>query len=293
MSSEMPRIPDFALSRIDIRRRKIQNDVLIARHFYNRILDDEAFTELVALCRKELKLKKIHELVLRETLLPFANQEVTERVAEVIALKLAGGYYALREGRPITPYSGVVGPTWMPVEISSVRYGRISARGTHLLADVTTLVMAGAAVGQTIKQEMPMRFVTTLFASQLGWPRFDRRPNHAELTKMWFMALVISDRQDDELVQYECVSHQLKYNKALRRRRMEPCVRGYRVRCHLCPVGYTMCPRGTHRCSWITKPCFGCKQDALFDPEEPSKRLCLSCRTKKARHHWARERKGG
>jgi hypothetical protein len=293
MPAEAPSIPDFALTRIANRRRKVQNDILIARGFSNQVLDAEAFTALVTLCRKELKLKKATEFALRETLMPFANKEVTERVAEELSLRLAGGYHLLRNGQPILPYNGVTTPTWMPVEILSVRYGKISQRGTHVLADVVVMIMAGEGVGQIIKQVMPMKFVTTLFASRLGWPRFEQRPNHAELTRMWFMALVESGRRKDEITQYECASHQLKYNKALRKARMQPCIRGYRLRCYLCPLGYVQCERGTHRCSWITKPCPSCKKDALFDPEEPNQRSCLSCRTKKARRHWVRERKGG
>ena len=293
MPSEVPRIPDFALTRIANRRRKVSQDILIARGFSNRTLDGDMFTELVTVCRRELKLKKSCELALRETLMPFAGRELTEQVSETIALKLAGGYHLLRERRAVLPYKGVPEPTWAPVEITSVRFGRVSRRGTHLLADVAVTIMAGAGVGHLLKQEMPMRFVTTLFASWLGWPKFDRRPNHAELVKMWFMALLAPGKKGDVLKQTECVPHQLKYNKTLRLARAKPCLRGLRMNCHLCPVGYVLCERGTHRCSWITKPCPRCKQSALFDPEEANQRVCLTCRTTKARQHWARERKGG
>jgi endogenous inhibitor of DNA gyrase (YacG/DUF329 family) len=288
MSANTKHKYDFALSRINNRRRLLLNDVLITNGFY--ALDGEAFTRLAEDARKALKLPTKTEAAIRATLLPFAGQEVTYKLNELIALRLAGGYSLLKQGLAVPASGSIDKATWLPLEITSVRYGPISRSGTHLLAELTMLVMAGSAVGYEIMQVMPMKFVITRFASQLGWPKFNkRRPSHAELVKMWFTGLVELKNRRLEVTQFDCSASQLAFNKQLRLAREKPCIRGHRIRCHLCPIGYMFCDRSTHRYTWIQKHCPKCNKEAMFDPEEPNQPFCLACRSAAARGHWARE----
>lgn len=288
--AKAPRIYDYALSRIVKRRRLISHDVLIGRGFYNRVLDAERFEELIAACGHILRLPKRCLPALRETLLPFLDKELTERQIETLTVKLAGGYKLLKEGKAIRPYTGVAEPTWVPVEIVSMRYGKPTRSG-KTRCEMTVMIMAGAGAGAYVQQQISMKWITTLFATQLGWPKFAPRPRHTELVRMWFTAELINNNNSDTIAQFECAPHQVKYNKSLRKQRAEPCINGYRTQCYRCPIGYIRCERGTHRCDWIIKYCPGCQQESYFDPETIGSRVCLACSTRTVRRNWAVERK--
>jgi hypothetical protein len=290
-SPELPRIPGHELGRIKKRRERLLYDVLLQHGFFHRTLDIDSFNELVMRSRRALNLKRSTETSIRSALLEFADKEITERVGDLVAIKLAGGYTLIKEGAAFAPFNGVAEPEWAPVEISELRYGKL--RGHKLWADMIVTVMAGSAVGAQIKQAVPVKFATTLMATAFGWPRFDRRPALGELVRMWFMALLAQGKYGTEVAEYKCLPHQAKYNKQLKKEREQPCIRGYRQRCHICPVGYFQCPRGTHRYTWLQKKCEKCDNEkAYFDPERPDQEACIFCSTKRARRHWARERMG-
>jgi hypothetical protein len=108
---------------------------------------------------------------------------------------------------------------------------------------------------------------------------------------MWFNAHLVQGERGLQIDEFKCTSTQQKYNKKLREQRASPCIRQYRQQCKSCPIGYSDCPRGTHRYTWIKKECKRCHSvDAIFDPGEPGETICLACRTKRARAYARRER---
>jgi len=286
MSDEYKRIPEYDLGRLRARRRKLLDHTL---DLVGLPIEGDVLAQLVRRTKQLLRIKE--EIIIRETLLPFMEQDFAMLVRDKLILTLAGGYTTLKSGEPIRPFCGLPRPEWAPVEIDEVRFGRVSKGRTF--AEMTALVMAGSAVGQSLKKQLPMKFVTTGLARRLAWPLRDPRPVHSELTGMTFMAqLFQDDRQRLDIKEFVCVPHQVRHNKDLRKRRQEPCVRHYRQRCHTCPIGHTSCYRGTHRTTWIFKPCKSCKREqAPFDPWKPQAAVCIACSTKMARAHWSRERR--
>ena len=284
------RIPDFDLLRIDARRRKVY-DALRSHSMYYQMLDQDTYAHLIVVVRRALRLKVIHDSVLRESLMEFAGLELTERVGDMLSVKLAGAFNQVKKGKPIKPFAGIVeGGEWAPVEIAEMRFGRV--RNDKLSIDMTALVVAGTAVGQELRQRLPGRFAATVLARELGWPKYRAYPTHSELVRTWFTGLlVLDDKQQLQIAEFKCMPHQQRYNKALRTSRNEPCIRDYRQQCKTCPLGYAECHRGTHRYTWVRKDCKRCKTFAIFDPSEPGETVCLLCRAKSARKFWAQERR--
>jgi len=289
MAQSPAHIPDFDLLRIDARRRKVY-DALRAHSMYYQILDQVTYAHLIVVVRRALRLKVIHDPILRESLMEFAGLELTERVGDMLALKLAGAFNQLKKGKPIKPFAGLKEGEWAPVEIAEMRFGRV--HNNKLFIDMTTLVMAGTAVGQELCQRLPGKFMATVLAQELGWPKYRIHPTHSELVQLWFTGLLaLGDKGQLQIFEFKCMPHQQRYNKSLRAGRNTPCIRDYRQQCRTCPIGYAECHRGTHRYTWIRKDCKRCKTFTIFDPSEPGETVCLLCRAKTARTVWAQERR--
>lgn len=287
---EAVRVPAFDLGRVRQWRKKI---ALRLTSYYGTIIDEDQLDELVALFMRMLKLDDEdddHELALRQSLLEFIGQELTGRVGDQIATKLAGGLSLLRDGKPIT---GTLGePGWYPVTITDMRFGRVINNRTRI--NMTVMISAGAMSGRELLKSVSYKLVMWMLANELAWNMNDMRPLHSELVGMWFLAYIV--QKDDgtlDIDEMHCLDQHKRYNKRLRKARAGPCVRHYNQRCHTCPVGYSECMLGTHRYTWIIKRCDLCNRDhAAFDPERKNAKACISCQTKDVRAHWARERMG-
>lgn len=289
--SKMPeRIPDYDLSRIESRRRKI-NDALWNGDLYYNVLDVGTFTTMVVAIRRALNLKVAHDVVLRETLIEFADTELTARVADMVALRVAGGFHLIRVGTPIQQFNGLPDEgEWAPVEVEELRLGPI--RHNKLYLDMTCLVMAGTAVGQEVKQQVPGKFAVAVLSRELGWPQYKARPTHSELVRTWFFGWLVPGKfQPIQIADFKCMPHQKKYNKQLRDARNSPCIRDYRHQCRSCPIGYSECERGTHRYTWVFKDCPKCHKRSIYDPSDPGAKLCLKCRAQSSKLFWAEERR--
>lgn len=290
MDNQPRRIPDYDLSRIDKRRRKI-NDALWNAELYSHMLEPEAFDLMVVVIRRALNLKAAYDSVLRETLIEFAGMELTHRVSDMIALRVAGGFKYIREGKPIQVFTGLPNEgEWAPLEIAEMRLGQI--KKDKLMLNMTCLVMGGTAVGQEVRQSLPGKFVVSVLSRELGWPRFKARPTHSELVRTWFFGLLVPEAyRKIQIADFKCLPHQKKYNKWLRDSRNSPCLLNYRHQCRTCPVGYMQCERGTHRYTWVFKECPKCQTRSIYDPSEPNSKICLRCRSRNGRNFWAQERR--
>lgn len=286
--------PAFNYARWNERRERIYTACISHAHLMGQILDPDVFSELSVLLRCTLRLTKDHEVALRNSLLEFAGMELTEEAADRIAVKLAGGFDIIKKtGKPIISSTAIAEKgEWMAIEVAEMRFDSI--RGNKARVRLTALVLTGQLSGRTFTQVMPARATTYFFANSLGWGKYEARPTHSELVQMKFTGLVVSDRRDGfQIDEYKCTPGQLKLNKALRARRDEPCLRNHRYQCKICPIGYSKCPRGTHRYTWVTRLCTSCKDErAIFDPAEPNVKVCLLCRSRSVRSAWAQERRG-
>lgn len=289
---DVVRNPDFGLVRINDRRRRVDDAIVDVTRIGVIAIEGAAFDEVVTLARKALRLPKKSERAIRETLMEFAGAPPTCRVTDRISIKLAGGYPMLKKGKAIPQIQRLADSEWAPLEISEMRFGYVD-RHNKLRLNMTATVMAGAAVGREVQQTLPSHFAVTTFAHALGWSQFSR-PQHNLLVRMWFLGLLAwHERRGLQVAEFRGLPHQQKYNKALRQRREEPCLLGYRQQCATCPIGYVRCARATHRYTWIVRECQQChNRQALFDPEDVSAKHCIACKVKKARQLWFKERQG-
>lgn len=285
--------PSFNYKRWSDRRTRIYTACITHAYLLGQVLDPDVFSELVVLLRRALKLKVVHEQVLRNSLLEFAGTELTEEVGDRIAVKIAGGYDDIKASKPVVSSNTVpAAGAWMPVEVAEMRFD--SVRRGKALIKMTVLVLTGGMSGKLFTQQMPAKATSIFFANSLGWAKYGPRPAHSELVQMKFTGLVVPDKRNRfQIDEYKCTAGQLQLNKELRESRHEPCLRGHCFQCRTCPVGYSTCPRGTHRYTWVPRFCTSCKDErAIFDPAEPNTRICLLCRSKSARSAWARQRRG-
>lgn len=282
--SEDEKIPSYPLGRINQWRLKLFTRLWKCGLLFET-LEDGIFDRVVDITMKLMKIED--EYIVRQTLMAFAGHELTARSVDLIGLKFAGNLSDLRDGKQV---SGQIGkPTWLPLEISELRYGRVKRHKTYV--SMTATVMAGAIAGEEIRKDFSYKLAVWPLANALAWTLRDSRPVHNELVRMWFMGLLEPEGNKINIEQFKCLPHQRKWNRELRSDRAKPCVRHYNQRCHTCPIGYNECYRGTHRYTLTLKACKSCKREsAAFDPERPGVSVCISCQTKDARAHWARER---
>lgn len=284
---EAVRIPAFDLGRIRQWRKKI---ILKLTPFYDLVLDKAQLDRLVTTLKTRLKLNNEYidqEGALRESLLDFVGQEVTNRVGDQIAMKVAGGLSLIREGKPVTGL--MEEPGWYPVMITDMRFGRVIRNKTRI--NMTVMVTAGTMAGREILKSVSYKLVAWMLANELAWSMNDMRPLHGEMVGMWFMAYILMGDRGLDIDEMKCLDQHKRYNKKLKKMRASACIRHYNQRCHTCPVGYTECMLGTHRYTWLVKPCKQCnRKHAAFDPEHKGAKACISCQTKDVRAHWARER---
>jgi len=288
-----PKTPSFNYKQLQDRRTRIYTACISNAYLLGQVLDPDAFSELVIILRRTLKLKQAHESTLRDTLLEYGGVELTEEVSDRIAVRIAGGYDEIKAGKPIISTTSVPKKgAWMPIEVSEMRFD--SVRNHKAYVKMTAMVLTGALAGRMLTQEMPAKATTIYFANTLGWAKFGPRPVHSELVQLKFTGLIVDDRRRGlQVDQYKCTAGQLKLNKELREARAEPCLLGHRYQCKTCPIGYSTCVRGTHRYTWVPRLCQQCKDErAIFDPAEPNMKVCLSCRAKRVRSVWSQERRG-
>jgi hypothetical protein len=285
---EAVRVPAFDLGRVRQWRKKI---TLRFTSFYGMIIDEPQMQRLVGTMCSVLKLKTDEqEIALRRSLLEFVGQEMTGRVGDQIATKLAGGLSLIRDGEPVTGILKEEG--WYPVMVTDMRFARVLNGKTRL--NMTVMVTAGSMSGREILTMVSYKLVMWMMANELAWSMRDMRPLHSELVGMWFLGY-IKQGKDGKLAigEIKCLDQHKRYNKKLRKQRAGPCIRHYNQRCHTCPIGYSECMLGTHRYTWIVKKCQMCQRPhAAFDPEQKNAKACISCQTRDVRAHWARERMG-
>ena len=277
------------ISRLQIRRRQILT-ALIANRMMGETLDDEMFNRFVGVVRSAARLPMQATDALRATLIRFNSAELTHSTADMTAMLVAGSHAQLKRGEPLLVNAGLPPEgVWAPLEIKEMRFDAV--RKGRLFCRMTALVMTGPLVGQEVKQSLPARYLQAI-SREFGFKRFTR-PVHTEFVGMWFCGHLAYDKRGSVVFdEFEVLPHQKTFNKKLTARRDEPCARNSQRQCKTCPIGYSDCSRATHRYTWVKRKCSKCKSDkALFDPSEADEQVCLSCRARGARTHWAAERR--
>ena len=193
---EIERMPSYSLGRINRWRNKLYLR-LLAADFTSVVIDEKRFDLLVKLVMKLMKIE--HEFAVRQTLMEFVGQEVTPKVGNQIGLRLAGALSLLRSGK--AAIGQIAEPTWLPVEIAELRYGRVKRSRTYV--NMTATIMAGAMAGHELRKEVSYKMAVWALANELAWTMRDPRPVHNEMTKMWFMGLLVPDGGKIDIEQFK------------------------------------------------------------------------------------------
>ena len=230
-----------------------------------------------------------------DSLSPLAGELMTEAVADTVAWRLAGNLKQLTLGLPVVPWRINNTPEWVPVQI--VRAVRAKGPKDKPGYVLSFKALAGRPVSLVITKFWSNKFCRYV-ASTLGFntrppPETSRRlpvylyRTPIELVTMRLEVLIAADfcrNGEPGFDKVACRGTLLDWNRnqmRLRDRIMPgyACPKGFKnvVLCYRCPVGYVECPAGTHRQTYVFKPCSRCKEDqAAFDPEMKSE-VCLRC----------------
>lgn len=291
----MSEYPSFKLKGIQTLRDHLVREVLVpqqGQHLTIELLQHVA-SQLVTELPTGIKYDTIFESI-RYLL----DGMLTGERSLLLAWRLAGNTKQLQGHQPITPWVAQRAAEWAPLQIlrAAPHYNRDRKRQ----AIFTLRVMAGTAAGMKITSPRSLKFAK-LLASRVGFSsHWNKYPyNHyTELVGLRFLGLLdpVKSREQPVFSNVHCPDGLMAWNRAnvLRYRvRGEQaaggthCPRRFPHPCHRCAVGFTECPGGTHRMTYVVRCCDLCgKIDAIFDPEV-GLIYCIEC-TKKAQRDAAR-----
>ena len=257
--------------------------VLWTGRFSDLLLEGEHFKVLVDRSLSALGLTGAARRPIEECLAPFYGQKLTNERLSDIGWRLAAGYSSFAKGKAImNDFLPGFGEHWAPMMIESVRGAMLSKMGKAQL-ELSFRIFDGPYGGLCFKQRMPYRFVTAIMAKDIGFPRFTGL-HYLEMSGMWLAGLIMSDRWGLRLNEFAPTAASLDHNRDLRKRRKDPCLRGFDCVCHRCVIGYDggdPCIRAVHRWTFVERACPVCdKEFAMFDLASNSL-ICVECEARK------------
>lgn len=210
-----------------------------------------------------------------------SGEEITPRVADLLALRLAGNIQQLQGGFALEPWRGQKHPEWVIAVISDATFFQTPLKkigGAMLEFSVIT----GTPAGERFQQFFTERALWQM-ATRVALIPADRRQrlHHREMVQARvFLRLRAGTELGAE--QYRERATLNKYNKTLAARRYaysSACPRNSKWPCHFCPAGYPTCPLGTHSDNGVQRICAK-GHKGWFMPH--SKEVyCLECQARK------------
>ncbi len=286
MDSSWPRLR-FDIKRTLARISRIQTDVRAAGDVLGRVLDHDLLARYVVMARRSLRLSTAADDRIRPLLDDHVGKLVDDALAHRLAVRLAGNHHLLATGdenRSVLLQGSFV---WEPLCVEELRYVEVRPRSVdgrpHVHLRIQVERMSGDRAGASIWLEVPYAKLVRFYSRIIAWGKRELVPDHRELAGMWFYALL--DHTDDayRLKAVRAPLNYRRFNRAIRRRRADPCERDRDLPCHDCPLGLDRCDRAVHRISWKSRPCGKCNRRwAPFDPESPGAVTCVDCRDRSA-----------
>ena len=278
------RTPRFDFKRFLTRVSRIHEEVHVQGGMLGRVVTDETIAQYAPLARKALRLPASADAAISPLLDPFLCQEIKDETARRLPIRLAGHYPFLKDGsfgQAIVPVSNAA---WEPLRITELRLGpirpRLSDDMMRLRLKMKADRLTGPHAGLALNIEVPHSLMVGHYSRILAFGLRQHTPTHPELAGMVFYGLLDTRSGEPRLREVAAPLNYRRFNRAITKRRAEPCPRSRTGKhdCSLCGYGLDACDRACHLRTWQFRYCPGCgKPKAWFDPEQPRQRLCLAC----------------
>ena len=203
-----------------------------------------------------------------------------------LAWRLAGNVKALKEGRPVPPWTAQREDEWVPLQIMRVHKTR-NAKDV-IGYEVTTRVMAGSPCPLKLSSFWSIR-VAKYVSSQIGFSKPWHKYPYSEPVdmvglRMYGLIEAARSRGKPEFHEIQCSDSLKQWNRDNvlkgRLRVGIKCPNEYQHACRVCAIGYDRCQYATHPKTFTVGFCNGCgTENATFDPDDPSPH-CADCAVK-------------
>lgn len=247
-------------------------------------LEGKSFDGLVSITAGILK---IDEAPVREALVPYYGQIVTQDMLDLLAFKMAGGRTRMIEGKQLsTKLTNAKPLIWLAVLVADCEL--VPRAGQNPKIHATLIVSSGEYAGVRFEIQVPFTYWVKIFPSVVGFPKWST-PNEREMVQMYFMGQFdLRDLNRITLLETGSTPNMEATNRKLRAKRNLDCVESFTQLCHHCSLGYSgrnMCSRACRPKTLVSGKCSRCGNIGLFTPgkEHLSCTVCTSASLKSYR----------
>jgi hypothetical protein len=282
----------------EVFRRRDQLGAVLSFEFHDKFLDRSEFDRLIGQCLRGLPGGILPEVV-EDSVPELFGVRGDHKKLVTAAWRLAGNLSRLQAGLSAPPWSAQRGTEWAPLSV----IGASPARRRDALGwEVEFRVLAGTACPLTTRRwwsPKTCRALSRHFGFSRPLPQNSRRSLlHPFVNADQFVTLRLLALLEPELSEHGPGFLTVEFPSAIqawnrtqhlyrgRRDAAHACPFGYERDwpCHRCHVGYRECRAGTHRETYVPRPCAACKrEDALFDPAR-RRGDCVNCERTRVLH---------
>lgn len=270
--------------------------------YYGIKLQGEDFEDFARCAHAEMP--RVPFAAVYASLQAFAGQELTPKMGDEAAWRLAGNLPRLKKGTPVYPWKGQIEAESVPMVIERVNLAtRILKRDSkeeHVRgAWVTFFILGGLPAGRRVTRFWSWKYAKSV-KSLIGFSKWDRslytddrtrlRTNFPlvdmrQLVQMRIFAGIEADLDPagPKLIgdEVRATPSMIEHNHVLFRRRLRQdgfeCPMAWDRECYRCPKGYETCPAACHRLDFVGRTCPACQEaNQPFDPESPLT-ICVNC----------------
>lgn len=244
MNSELPKLPGYSLKRVLKIRELVLTDPRI-QGWRGSTLDRVAFAKLARNLENRLP-GEIRRQLLHDSFSYLIGQPFTEEQHRQLATLLGGGFYELREDRPIAPSRPITQDTWMIARVSDV-YRQYHRGKKTIVTQVQMRIIVGPLVGLTFTQVWSSA-KGGYFRKEFGFNDDYLFLNLLQLGRLLIYAFFPQAEFDPEKPQpatFKGSGALIRENRkilAMRQRINFPCPEGLTIHCHDCGLSAEDCP---------------------------------------------------
>jgi hypothetical protein len=186
---------------------------------------------------------------------------------------LSANVEPLRSGVPVSPFEGLLWPTWVPVAaVDWVDYKKDGC-GT-----MTFLCLGGVCASETFVRTMPLRSLRFGLKHMFGLPRRSSHCIRETVGMRTWVYLFTTAYGYLDFDYHGCNPCFYTYNRKLAHDRLTVCPLSPTFRCLECYRGLDQCRRSTHYVTHQLRRCRCCgDEQAQFHPRDTSDAYCISC----------------
>jgi hypothetical protein len=293
------KLPTFNLAKIITLRQKLTDEVMLGD--IGNKFSGQDFLELVSRI-KEVLPKEVPESAISDSIKNILGVELSEKLAEDLAWRLAGNLPRLKKGIPVPVWTRQLEEEWAPIRVESVWPKTLKSKKpgikTRSGAIIVFRFLAGFPAGKLVERFWSDVMVRH-YRRTLGFSAFDANrysyggangklnlPLHdiREIGRFRFVAKVLKETFRDQPTfdarDIRCPPAFVKWNQTIQKRRQRvgfTCPYNLQIMCHHCPVGWEQCSAACHARNFVQVICSRCKKQSWSDPET-MEGVCVDCR---------------